>query len=77
VSNAAVVNREALIEALRAGHLGGAALDVHYKEPVAEDDELLAFDNVILTPRMAGSPRFNGLNDFEELIIKLAQEFAK
>ena len=76
VSNAAVVNREALIEALRAGRLGGAALDVHYQEPVAEDDELLAFENVILTPRMAGSPRFNGLNDFEELITKLAQEFA-
>jgi len=76
VSNAAVVNRDALIEALRKGQLGGAALDVHYKEPVAEDDELLSFDNVILTPRMAGSPRHNGLNDFEELITKLAREFA-
>jgi phosphoglycerate dehydrogenase-like enzyme len=76
VSNAPVVNREALIEALRQGRLGGAALDVHYKEPVAEDDEFLSFDNVILTPRMAGSPRHNGLNDFEELIIKLAREFA-
>lgn len=76
VSNAAVVNRDAMIEALRAGRLGGAALDVHYQEPVAEDDELLSFDNVILTPRMAGSPRHNGLNDFEELITKLAREFA-
>ncbi len=76
VANAAIVNRDALIEALRSGRLGGAALDVHYKEPVAEDDELLSFDNVILTPRMAGSPRFNGLNDFEELITRLAREFA-
>jgi glyoxylate reductase len=76
VANAAIVNRDALIEALRSGQLGGAALDVHYKEPVAEDDELLGFDNVILTPRMAGSPRFNGLNDFEELITRLAREFA-
>jgi len=38
--------------------------------------ELLAFDNVILTPRMAGSPRFNGLKDFEQLITGLARELA-
>jgi glyoxylate reductase/D-3-phosphoglycerate dehydrogenase len=50
------------------------ALDVHYQEPVGDDDELLSFDNVILTPRMAGSPRFNGLNDFEQLITGLARE---
>ena len=74
VSNAAVINRQALIDALRSGRLGGAALDVHYQEPVAENDELLDFSNVIMTPRMAGSPRFNGLNDFEELIAGLAQE---
>ena len=76
VANAPIVNREALIEALRAGPIAGAALDIHYKEPVPEDDELLSFDNLILTPRMAGSPRFNGLNDFEELITGLARELA-
>ena len=38
-----------------------------------DDDELLTFDNVILTPRMGGSPRFNGLNDLEELITGLAR----
>lgn len=76
VANAAVIDREALVEALRAGKLGGAALDVHYQEPVADDDELLSFDNVIMTPRMAGSPRFNGLNDFEQLITGLARELA-
>jgi phosphoglycerate dehydrogenase-like enzyme len=65
-----------LIETLRGGRLGGVALDVHYQEPVPDDDELLTFDNVILTPRMAGSPRFNGLNDFEQLITGLARELA-
>jgi len=74
VANAAIINRDALIETLRAGRLGGVALDVHYQEPVPDDDELLTFDNVILTPRMAGSPRFNGLNDFEQLITGLARE---
>src|SRR5439155_923256 len=54
VANAPIINRDALLEALRAGRLGGVALDVHYQEPVPDDDELLSFDNVILTPRMAG-----------------------
>jgi phosphoglycerate dehydrogenase-like enzyme len=76
VANAAIINRDALIDALRAGTLGGVALDVHYQEPVANGDELLSFGNVIMTPRMAGSPRFNGLNDFEQLITGLARELS-
>jgi phosphoglycerate dehydrogenase-like enzyme len=77
VANAALINRDALIEALREGRLAGAALDVHYQEPVADDDALLGFDNVILTPRMAGSPRTNALKDFEELITGLARDLPK
>ena len=61
---------------MRSGRIAGAALDIHYQEPMREDDELLSLDNLILTPRMAGSPRFNGLNDFEELITGLARELA-
>jgi phosphoglycerate dehydrogenase-like enzyme len=74
VANAPIINREALIETLRAGRLAGFAADAHDQEPVADDDELLTFDNVILTPRMAGSPRTNGLQDFDELITGLARE---
>lgn len=76
VSNAHVINRDALIEALRSGRLGGAALDVLYQEPISSEDELLTFGNVILTPRMGGSPRFNGLDDLEELITGLARAVA-
>ena len=76
VANAPIVNRAALIEALRSGQIAGAALDIHYQEPVAEDDALLSIDNLILTPRMAGSPRINALNDFEELITGLARELS-
>ncbi len=74
VSNPNIVNRAALIEALRSGRLGGFALDPLYEEPGRDDDELLEFDNVILTPHMAGSPRANGLRDFEDLITGLARE---
>jgi len=77
VSRADVVERAALIAALRSGHLGGFALDPLYEEPGRADDELLGFDNVILTPHMAGSPRTNGLQDIEELITGLAAALAE
>jgi phosphoglycerate dehydrogenase-like enzyme len=76
VSRAEVIDREAVLEALRSGHLGGFALDSLYEEPGRSDDELLSFSNVILTPHMAGSPRFNGLRDIEELIGGIASVFA-
>ncbi len=76
VSRAEVIDREALLEALRSGHLGGFALDSLYEEPGRCDDELLSFSNVILTPHMAGSPRFNGLRDIEELIGGIASVLA-
>jgi phosphoglycerate dehydrogenase-like enzyme len=76
VSRAEVIDREALLEALRSGRLGGFALDVQYEEPGRADDELLKFDNVVLTPHMAGSPRLNGLKDIAEVIENLMQALA-
>jgi phosphoglycerate dehydrogenase-like enzyme len=76
VSRPDVVDRAALIEALRSGRLGGFALDPQYEAPGRSDDELLAFDNVILTPHIAAQPRFNALNDIEDLIAGLAKEIA-
>jgi phosphoglycerate dehydrogenase-like enzyme len=73
VSRADVVERNALIAALRSGRLGGFGLDPQYESPGRPDDELLAFDNVVLTPHMAGSPRSNGLKDIEDLITGLAR----
>ena len=51
-----VVDEAALCEALRAGHLGGAALDVFAREPVdAAAGALFAgVPNLILTPHIAG-----------------------
>ena len=53
ISRAPMLNRTALDEALRSGHLGGAALDVWWQEPADPADPLLAFPQVILTPHIA------------------------
>lgn len=57
-SRAAVVDEAALIDALRHGPLGGAALDVYHREPLWRDHPfVIEFDNVIITPHIAGATR--------------------
>lgn len=76
VSRAEVIERDAVLDALRSGQLGGFALDSLYEEPGRADDELLRFRNVVMTPHMAGSPRLNGLDDIKELIAALGRALA-
>jgi D-3-phosphoglycerate dehydrogenase / 2-oxoglutarate reductase len=49
-----LVEEEALVAALKSGHVGGAALDVFTVEP-PKDSPYAEFENVILTPHIAGS----------------------
>ena len=76
IARADVVDRAALIEALRSGRLSGFALDPLYEEPGRGDDELLRFDNVVLTPHIAAQPRFNALDDLADMMEALAKELA-
>lgn len=77
VSRAQVMERSAVLEALENGTLGGFALDTLWTEPGSDDDELLQYPNVILTPHMAGSPRLNATADFEELIAGLDKALSR
>ncbi len=49
-----LVDEEALAEAIRSGHVAGAALDVFRKEPVKESP-FFGLENVLLSPHIAGS----------------------
>jgi D-3-phosphoglycerate dehydrogenase len=55
VSRAELVDYASLLEALNAGHLRGAGLDVFPKEPTDPGDPLLNHKYVVATPHMAGS----------------------
>jgi phosphoglycerate dehydrogenase-like enzyme len=50
-----LIQEAALLEALRSGRLGGAALDTHYHYPMPADHPLWQFPNVIMTPHISGS----------------------
>lgn len=59
IARGALVDEAALIEALRAGALAGAALDVAVTEPLPPESPLWTMPEVILTPHVSGvGPRF-------------------
>jgi D-3-phosphoglycerate dehydrogenase / 2-oxoglutarate reductase len=50
-----IVDEKALVEALKMGTIGGAALDVFEAEPLPADSPLKQMDNVMLAPHNANS----------------------
>jgi phosphoglycerate dehydrogenase-like enzyme len=59
VARGPVVDTDALVDALRAGGIRGAALDVTDPEPLPEDHPLWTLGNVLVTPHNSGyTPRY-------------------
>jgi phosphoglycerate dehydrogenase-like enzyme len=61
VGRGALVDEEALAEALRGKKIAFAAVDVFTQEPPPKDHPLFGLENVILTPHLAGSTRESGM----------------
>jgi phosphoglycerate dehydrogenase-like enzyme len=55
IARGKIVRERDLIEALRAGQVGAAALDVFETEPLSPESELYTLENVILTPHVSGN----------------------
>jgi phosphoglycerate dehydrogenase-like enzyme len=67
VSRGGVVRESALIEALRAGRLKGAALDVFEAEPLPAENPLWGMENVIITPHCSSVDEGWALRSIEML----------
>ena len=61
IARGAVVDEEALLEALRSKRLAGAGLDVFTKTPLPPDHPLWHTENVLCSPQMAGGSDVNHL----------------
>jgi D-3-phosphoglycerate dehydrogenase len=68
-----LVDEDALVAALDAGQLGGAALDVVAAEPLSADSRLIGRGNVVLTPHTA----FYSVEALDELQTKCASDVAR
>ena len=55
LSDAAIIEEEAVVAALRERRIAGAAFDVFETHPITPTNPLLSLDNVILTPHLGGA----------------------
>ena len=57
LARASIVDEDALYDALKSGHLAGAALDVFREEPVQLGNRFLELPNVLVSPHLGGATR--------------------
>ncbi len=78
VARGGIVDEDALAEAIRSGHIGGAAIDVWTTEPTTESP-LFGLDSVVVTPHLGASTREAqdkaGDTIAEQVALALAGEF--
>jgi len=72
VSRGGVLDGAALVNAMRTGHLRGAALDVFETEPLPEDSPLWGLDRLILSPHCSAVYEGWAMRSFEMFLYNLA-----
>jgi D-3-phosphoglycerate dehydrogenase len=55
VARGGIIDEQALADAVREGHIGGAAIDVFTKEPILPENPLLSVPELVLTPHLGAS----------------------
>ena len=74
-SRGAVIDEQALIEALRNKKIAGAALDVYESEPIAKDHPFLTeFNNVVTTPHLAGAT-YDAITNHTKVLVDDVKHF--
>ncbi len=76
VTSPTIVNRDALVNALRTGKLAGAAMDVHDSHPLAPDSPFIGMPNVLLTPHIGGATR-ETIERHSAMVAEDLQRFAR
>ena len=76
IARGGLVETDALVEALRTGAIGGAALDVTEPEPLPPDHPLWTLPNVLITPHVA-STREMGERFLAERVTENVRRFAR
>ncbi|XP_024174394.1 hydroxypyruvate reductase isoform X3 [Rosa chinensis] len=59
IARGGLLNYEAVLYYLESGHLGGLGIDVAWTEPFDPDDPILKFNNVLITPHVAGATEYS------------------
>lgn len=75
VARGGIIDEDALAVLLAEGHIGGAALDVFVKEPLATTHPLLQFSNVVVTPHLGASTQEAQTNVAFDVADQIAEYF--
>lgn len=71
-SRGPLIDRDALVDALRAGEIAGAGLDVYDEEPLPADDPLRSLPNTVLSPHMGFVTAENYRAHFPNVVADIA-----
>jgi len=71
-----LVDRAALLDALRSRRIAGAGLDVYWEEPPDPRDEIFSLDNVVATPHLGGTT-FESLDRIATRLAALLKEYLR